>query len=291
MSPAAPSSPDPSAPGSAASAAPASAGSSGSAAPAPASAPGPAPASASVPDYAPDPSRPVASHALQLLDRLARIVLELDDGTANATPAAPAMNSPAVLLRHVLGSARYWLDHVCLGHPNVRDREGEFSWSGPVADLAALFPGERAVIAAALDEIAELDPASAPASPPTDRERWWAGTVGGVVVHVLHEVAQHLGHLEITRDVLLAGLPREQAAPAVVDLVIAELQAAGHPADDVRPDAVDGGHVIATVDGLRLATADLEAACRDAADEAERRDLVARRVAEIARAAQGPSGD
>lgn len=72
------------------------------------------------------------------------------------------------------------------------------------------------------------------------------GPGGGVVVHVVHEFAQHLGHLEITRDALLAGLPRAGTAPStdgshttpdprpsVVNLVIAELQSAGHPTDDI----------------------------------------------------------
>lgn len=120
----------------------------------------------------------------------------------------PGVNSLLVLLRHVGGSARYWLDHVCLGNEDVRDRSDEFSASGPVAEEMERHAAQREVIVAALEKLRDADPQDPPAAPPTDKERWWLPTIGGVMVHVYNECAQHLGHLEITRDALAAGLPR-----------------------------------------------------------------------------------
>ncbi|WP_295624583.1 DUF664 domain-containing protein [uncultured Corynebacterium sp.] len=208
-----------------------------------------------------DPARPLESHILTAFDAIAAIVGGLDDDLANARPDMPGANSPLVLLRHVGGSARYWLDHVCLGNENVRDRTDEFTASGTVADELERHAAQRAVIVAALEALRDADPNAAPAAPPTDKQRWWAETTGALKVHVYNECAQHLGHLEITRDVLLAGLPRAGQKRSVLDLIIDELDRLGHPADAIEPDEYYGGHVITTTDDVQLATVDIEAAC------------------------------
>lgn len=203
------------------------------------------------------------------LDKLANLVSSLDDVTANARPDAPGMNSPIVLLRHVGGSAQYWLEHVCLGKPNVRDREGEFSASGPVVEELDGFLKQRTVIADCLEQLRAVDRSAAPAAIPTDKDRWWCASIEGVIVHVFHEVAQHLGHAEITRDVLLAsggtadGAAKNTSLTAkntsLLDAVIAELQSAGHPADFIEPVAgtATASHKIRTVDGHELDTRDV----------------------------------
>lgn len=212
--------------------------------------------------YTPDPARPLESHIITALDSIAAIVGSLDDETANARPDVPGANSPLVLLRHVGGSARYWLDHVCLGNENVRDRSDEFSARrSTVSQELARHAEQREVIVAALEQLRDVDKLASPKATPTDKRRWWLPTVGGVVVHVYNECAQHLGHLEITRDVLLAGLPRAGQKRSVLDLIIEELDRQGHPADAIEPDDLYGGHHITTTDGIQLGTVDIEAAC------------------------------
>lgn len=211
-------------------------------------------------DYT-DPTRPLESHILEALDGLATIVGKLDDITANARPDMPGSNSPIVLLRHTCGSARFWLDHVCLGNENVRDRADEFSATASVAEELERFERERAVIADALEQLHEADWLAEPAAVPTDKQRWWLPTIGGVMVHVYREAAQHLGHMEITRDVLIAGMPRAGEKSSVLDLIIAELDRQGHAADAIWPDEEYGGHVITTVDSIQFTTIDIEAAC------------------------------
>ncbi|WP_256882055.1 mycothiol transferase, partial [Corynebacterium amycolatum] len=145
---------------------------------------------------------PLDAHILGRMDKLAALVATLDDDAFNATLPIPAINSLAVLLRHVTGSARYWLERVCLGRDYVRDRDGEFSAHCSVSEGLEIYHRDRAAIESALVELQGVDRAGAPAVIPTDKDRWWCGSIEGVIVHVFHEAAQHLGHAEITRDAL-----------------------------------------------------------------------------------------
>lgn len=179
------------------------------------------------------------------MDKLAALVASLDDALANEKLPIPAINTPIVLLRHVGGSARYWLERVCLGRDYVRDRTGEFSASGSVAEELAIYREQRAAIARCLEELRSVDRSAPPACAPADKERWWCASIEGVIVHVFHEAAQHLGHAEITRDALVAG-SAGSAGASLLDAVIAELQESGHAADFIE------GTKITTVDGLEL---------------------------------------
>lgn len=213
-----------------------------------------------------NPEWPLDAHILGRMDKLAALVATLDDDTFNATLPIPAINSLAVLLRHVTGSARYWLERVCLGRDYVRDRDGEFSAHCSVAEGLEIYHRDRAAIESALVELQGVDRAAAPAVIPTDKDRWWCGTIEGVIVHVFHEAAQHLGHAEITRDALVAGLGGGGSSDAtakntsLLDAVISELQSAGHPADFIEPvigtaaGTTTISHNIRTVDGLELNT-------------------------------------
>ena len=212
-----------------------------------------------------NPEWPLDAHILGRMDKLAALVATLDDDTFNATLPIPAINSLAVLLRHVTGSARYWLERVCLGRDYVRDRDGEFSAHCSVSEGLEIYHRDRAAIESALVELQGVDRAGAPAAIPTDKDRWWCGSIEGVIVHVFHEAAQHLGHAEITRDALVAGLGGGGGSDAtakntsLLDAVISELQTAGHPADFIEP--VNGttaiSHNIRTVDGLELNTSNV----------------------------------
>ena len=55
-----------------------------------------------------------------------------------------------------------------------------------------------------LDDVAATDMASAPAAVPDGRGHFWTRTCHGVLLHLFEEICQHLGHAEITRDVLTA---------------------------------------------------------------------------------------
>lgn len=130
------------------------------------------------------------------LDEMIDAVAAMDDATANAVPDLPGSNSAYQLLTHCLGMARQWTREDVLGEPTGRDRDAEFEASGPVAELVARARVQREELAADLARIEEGMPV--PGRP--GRQEFWGASAHGILLHVFEELCQHLGHLEITRD-------------------------------------------------------------------------------------------
>ena len=83
-----------------------------------------------------------------------------------------------------------------------RDRDAEFTATGTVDELLALLDAGRARLH---DDVRAASPREAPVNPPTSRDDLETyATQGSVLLHVYEELAQHLGQLEATRDVLLS---------------------------------------------------------------------------------------
>ena len=84
-----------------------------------------------------------------------------------------------------------------------RDRDAEFTATGTVEEALALLAAGRAALH---EDVTAAAPEQPPANPPPGRDRDEPGlrSQGGVLLHVYEELAQHLGQLEMTRDVLLA---------------------------------------------------------------------------------------
>lgn len=131
------------------------------------------------------------------LDQLIAAVAALDDEAANAAPDVPGANSPYRLLTHCLGMLTQWTRADILREPVERDRDAEFTSSGSVAELVAR---ARAVREQFASDLARIDPAE-PVTGRDHRTEFWANSVDGVLLHVFEELCQHLGHLEVTRDV------------------------------------------------------------------------------------------
>ena len=148
----------------------------------------------------------VVSYVDRAVGRMTEIVNGLGDDLANRKPALQGANSPYVILRHCLGVMEFWGGEVVAGREVTRDRPAEFRSHGPVADLAA-------AARKALDQF-RADAATADFAAPsrggTERQRRTDEleftSQGHVLLHVLEEVTQHLGQMEITRDVLRAGI-------------------------------------------------------------------------------------
>lgn len=114
----------------------------------------------------------------------------------------PGASTPYQLATHALAAAEYWCAHIICGHPTTRVRDDEFVAAGTAADV------ERQV-AALMARLRELAPELAAAkelahsvTTETPLGRDW--TVGAALIHAYEELAQHLGHLELMADVLLA---------------------------------------------------------------------------------------
>lgn len=141
----------------------------------------------------------VLHFALEKLDAMIAILAGMDDATANRTLGVPGSNSPYVLLFHSLGAMRRWSSTVNRGIEISRDREAEFTASGSVAELLELAAHHRAAFIA---DVLATDLAASPAVPAEGFPDVYGRSSLAVLVHVVEELAQHLGHLEITRDVL-----------------------------------------------------------------------------------------
>ena len=123
-----------------------------------------------------------------------------------ATLPVAGSNSPYALLTHCLGAMRRWSSTVNLGGTVPRDRDAEFTATGPVSTLVERAARERQAF---IDDVAATDLDALPVAPPADRvdapaRSYQVTDCRAVLLHVVEELAQHLGHLEITRDVLLA---------------------------------------------------------------------------------------
>jgi hypothetical protein len=135
---------------------------------------------------------------------MARIVADLGDELANRRPPLPGANSPYVILTHCLGVLEYWGGATVAGRSIERDRAAEFTASGPVAPLLERVAGARRRLA---EDVAGLVASAVPGNvlrDPADPVPY-TETKGAVLLHILEELFQHLGQMEVTRDALVAG--------------------------------------------------------------------------------------
>ena len=138
------------------------------------------------------------------LDAMVGIVVELGDDLANRRPDLPGTNSAYVILTHCLGVMEYWAGGTVAERHFTRDRSAEFVARGGVADLAERASAARRRLA---EDIVGHDSAAAPAivRPDPDDPVPYDERKGAVLVHILEELYQHLGQMELTRDLLVAG--------------------------------------------------------------------------------------
>ncbi|KGN37022.1 DUF664 domain-containing protein [Knoellia subterranea] len=123
-------------------------------------------------------------------------VVTLSDGSP-----LPGSNSAFALVAHIVGVMGRWGRTVNRGIVVPRDRDAEFTATGTVDQALALLDLGRARLH---EDVRACDPAAAPVNPPTGRDRTAYATQGAILLHVYEELAQHLGQLEVTRDVILA---------------------------------------------------------------------------------------
>jgi len=138
----------------------------------------------------------------QALDKMVSIVRELGDDLASTRPDLPGANSPYAILTHCLGVMEFWGGYMVADRRIERDRDAEFRAEGRVDDLVERATAARRRLAA---DIAAGDPSAPPRHDPVfpeDAGTPIATTQAGVLLHVLRELTQHLGQMEVSRDVL-----------------------------------------------------------------------------------------
>ena len=131
-------------------------------------------------------------------DHMRTVLRRLDDVELNTAPFGTDTLSVAALITHCAGVSGFWLGHVGLGRPTSRDRDAEM-----VAEATRLELGELVdrSAAQARADVAELDGGGGVDSPL--RSTLFAdGSDDDVVLHVMEELFQHVGHMELTADAL-----------------------------------------------------------------------------------------
>jgi hypothetical protein len=137
------------------------------------------------------------------LQRMTDIVAELGDDLANTVPDLPGANSAYAIVVHCCGMLEWWTRAGVKGLSVDRDRDAEFVAHGTVDALRARVQQVTAQLSA---DLAAIDPGA----PLRGDAGHYGGTpVGanarGALLHILEELAQHHGHLELTRDVVRRG--------------------------------------------------------------------------------------
>jgi hypothetical protein len=134
------------------------------------------------------------------LDQMADILRDLGDDLVNQRPELDGANSPYVICYHCLGVMEYWGGATVADRPITRDRAAEFVATGTVADLLARASVARRRLE---EDVTGLDSMAEPPNVPGENVPFHE-VKGAVLLHILEELYQHLGQLELTRDVLVA---------------------------------------------------------------------------------------
>jgi uncharacterized damage-inducible protein DinB len=146
--------------------------------------------------------------AARTCDRYARLAFErllavadrAGDDRVNEPPAGPHTNSIASLIVHCCGVCEFWLGHVGLGRESHRDRGAELVATATVAELHAMVEVTLAQLQADLVAVdgAPVSPYAAPRQHLAEGDQ----SDASLVLHVLEELFQHLGHAELSADAL-----------------------------------------------------------------------------------------
>jgi hypothetical protein len=135
-------------------------------------------------------------------DRLLETIAGLDDEAVNWKPPVPGGNSLLVLVTHTLASAEEHIVGKAAGKTVVRNRDAEFVVMGGSGHLAARAAEVRRRIDDALAALeGRLDEER---DPPVGKWPSPRGTARDRLIHSVSHTAEHVGHAQLTRDLLKA---------------------------------------------------------------------------------------
>lgn len=135
-------------------------------------------------------------------DRMMANAVSLGTRVSDRPPLADS-NSVFALVVHCVGVTEWWLGHVVLGRASQRDRDAEFAASGTLDDLQGMVTQFRSALPALVKDVTRTSqPRSGHLESVTAAERVWPWTTASIVLHVIEELFQHAGHVDITADLL-----------------------------------------------------------------------------------------
>ena len=142
---------------------------------------------------------------VDFLARLGAVHADMAKAIEGLTPEqldwspGPEMNTLSVLVTHTAGAERYLIGELVGGDPVARDRAAEFRGQGvTAADLASRLDAVLAHTRAVLEPLtpADLEGLCAPMRDGTAHTRAY------MLAYALDHAALHLGHMQITRQLL-----------------------------------------------------------------------------------------
>ena len=138
----------------------------------------------------------------QAIDSMCAIARQLGDDLVNERPDLAGANSAYAIVTHCCGVMADWGGYAIAGHPVERNRSAEFVAVGTVAELMETVAAGRDRL---VRDLATLDSLEPPRGEPDPKDAGLplARSQGGVAMHIYEELSQHLGHLELTRDIVL----------------------------------------------------------------------------------------
>ena len=135
------------------------------------------------------------------LDAMVGVVESLGDDRVNTKPPLAGANSAFALVTHCVGVIDWWVGYQIAGRHVDRDRDAEFTASGTIDELRRAVQLAVARLRADCATVDVDEPINdRQRYPEHDQARAW--TKGQALLHVLDEVAQHHGHLDLTVDLL-----------------------------------------------------------------------------------------
>jgi len=134
-------------------------------------------------------------------DRMLAVAERLGEHRVNERPLGPQTNAVAGLIVHCCAVSEFWLGHVGVGRPTTRDRDAEFTTTATLAELRGMVDAACRHAEADIDAIE----AGCPSAHADGRQFLSIDTVSdaSLVLHVIEELFQHLGHCELAADALL----------------------------------------------------------------------------------------
>ncbi|WP_435203316.1 DUF664 domain-containing protein [Janibacter sp. GS2] len=136
----------------------------------------------------------------RLLARADDLVDDGGDELLCRRPDLEGANSVFAIITHCCGVMEHWGGEVIAGRSTSRDRAGEFTAAGTIDQLEERVAAQRRRW---VEDLSAFEAEQVPRGP-VERDEGDPQTItqGFVVLHVIEELFQHLGHVDLTVDLL-----------------------------------------------------------------------------------------
>jgi len=143
----------------------------------------------------------------ELQDQIKKILEGLPQEALDWRPIAGegelATNSHSAMVAHLAGSEMFWMKEIIGRKPIQRDRDSEFVTRGVSAsELKARLDAAARITEGILSPLTESQLEE------VRKHRDRTVSVRWAILHVIEHTAQHLGHMQLTRQLWLARSPK-----------------------------------------------------------------------------------